>query len=104
MQQSLETLDAEFQSHHHDITDITDNESSLSKEQESLDEHNDITAELVIHIKWLIGMCMASNTTTRKIATRRLAHVQKALSEMSSTIAILTGDSNEVYLPGQFEK
>ena len=33
-----------------------------------------------------------------------IAHVQKALSEISSAIATLTGDSDDMYLLRQFEE
>ena len=52
MQQKLDTLDAEFRSHHHNVVDLTDNEDSLTKEQDILDEHDDIVAELSVTINY----------------------------------------------------
>ena len=49
MQQRLKALDTEFQSHHHSIVDLIDDEGSLSKEQ-GLDEHDDLIADLTVRI------------------------------------------------------
>lgn len=79
MQQRLETLDAVFQSHHHGIVDLTDDEDSLSKEQESSDEHNDLIADFAVSIKHLISTCMASDATACNNAACRLACIRKAV-------------------------
>lgn len=84
--------------------DLTDDEGSLSKEQKGLDEHDDLIADLTVPIKQLISTCTAPPTTPRNITARRLARVQKALSEISSTIAALTSNSDDRHLLRQFEE
>ena len=83
--------------------DLTNKEDSLSKEQESLDDHDDLIVDLAVCIKQLISMCMASDTTPRNVAALRLAHIQKALSEISM-IATLTGETDNEYKLRQFEE
>ena len=70
MQQKLETLDAEFRAHHHNVVDLTDSGDSLAREQGVLDEHDDLVAELAVCIKQLITACSSSDTTPHKIAAR----------------------------------
>ena len=67
MQQKLETQDAEFRAHHHNVVDLTDSEDSLAREQGVLDEHDDLVAEQAVRIKQLITACSSSDTTPHKI-------------------------------------
>ena len=83
MQQKLDALDAEFQGHHHNVVDLTDSEDSLTREQDVLDENDDLVAELSVRIKQLSDVRTSSDATPCKVATRRLAHVRKALSDVS---------------------
>ena len=101
MQQELDALDAEFRDHHHNVIDLTDSEDSLPREQDVLDEHDDLVADLSVRVKQLIDACMSSNTT---VATRRLAHVKKTLSNVSSAIGTLSGDPDDTFLLRQYEE
>ena len=94
MQQKLDALDAEFR-YHHNVIDLTDSEDSLPREQDVLDEHDDVVANLSVRVKQLIDACTSSDTTPRKVATRRLAHVKKTLSNVSSAIGTLSGDPDD---------
>ena len=76
MRQKLDDLDAEFRGHHRNVINLTDSEDSLTREQDALDEHDDLVAELALRIQQLISSCTASDVTARKVATRRLAHVR----------------------------
>ena len=100
MQRKLDSLDVDFRSHHRDIIDLTDDEDSLSKEQEVLDEHDDVIAELSVRISQLIGVCTSSqlSTSPRKIASRKLARIEKTLSDMNLAVAALEGDPDSCLL------
>ena len=50
MQLKLDSLNADFRRHHRDIVDLIDDEDSLCKEQEVLDEHDAVIAELAVRI------------------------------------------------------
>ena len=104
MQQKLDTLDADFRAHHHNIVDLTDSEDSLAREQDVLDEHDDLVAELAGRIKQLITACSSSDTTPHKIAARRLAHVRKTLSDVSTAVGALGEGSDDVHRLHQYQE
>ena len=104
MLQKLDGLGAEFLSHHHGIVDLTEDEDALRREQETLNEQDDLLAELSVRITRLIGRCTAVDATPRKITARKLSHIKKAISHISSAIAALIGDPDDKYLLLQFEE
>ena len=53
MPHKLDALDTEF--HHHNVVDFTDGEDSLAKEQEIVDENDNIVAKLSVRIKQSIN-------------------------------------------------
>ena len=104
MQQKLGTLDMEFRGHHQDIVDLTVSEDSLAREQDVLDEQDDLVAELSVRIKQLIIACSTSDATPRKIATRRLVHVRKTLSDLSTAIGVLGEDADDMHRLSQHKE
>lgn len=97
MTQKLDTLDSEFRTHHHAL--IEEDEETLKEEQSTFDEHNDIVANISVRIQQLIGVCNSSSEApSRKIASRRLSHLQKSLSSVSLTIASLSGIPDDTCL------
>ena len=104
MQQKLDALDAEFRSHHQGIVDLIDSEDSLTGEQNTLDEHDDFIADLSVRVNQLLTACSASDATARRLASRRLAHVGKSLSDVTSVIRTLTGDAGEAHVLRQYEE
>ena len=104
MQQKLDALDEEFRSHHHDIVDLVDSDESLTREQLALVEHDDLVAELAGRIKQLITVRTSSDATPRRVASRRLAHVRKAVSDVFAAVVTLSGDSYDAHLLHQYEK
>ena len=89
MQIKLDALDTEFRNHHHDIVDLVADETALSKEQETLDDHDDIVAELSVRVTHLINMCTFSP---------KLLRIEKALSDVDTAIATLDGESDPCLL------
>ena len=104
MQKNLDSLDTEFRDHHHNIVDLIDGEESLTKEQEILDEHDDLVAELSVRLKQIINFCTFSDATTCKVATRRLAHVKKTLSDISSATDAPERDPTDTHRLHQYEE
>ena len=105
MTQKLDALDAEFRTHHHALIDLIDDEETLEKEQTTLDEHDDFAAELSVRIKRLISACTSSpDAPPRKIASRRLSHLQKNVSAINEAIPTLTGSSDDVCLLHQYQE
>ena len=79
----LDALDSDFRTHHHAFID----EEILQGEQNTLDEHDDLVAQLAVRIQQLITLCTSSlDSSPRKIASRRLSHLQKTLSTIGEAI------------------
>lgn len=74
----LETLDAEFFS----LIDLIDDDETLEKEQETLDQHDDDVTTLAVRIQQLIMVSSATPTNSdhRKVLLRKLQHLEKSLS------------------------
>ena len=104
MTRKLDALDSEFRNHHHNIVDFIDNEEALQREQSTLDEHDDCVAELAARMQQLISVCTSSSDSSpRKIASRRLSRLQKNLSSISTEIATLSGRPDDSCLLLQYE-
>ena len=88
MTRKLDALDSDFRTHHHALIDLIDVEETLQGEQNTLDDHDDLVAELTVRIQQLITLCTSSlDSSPRKIASRRLSHLQKTLSTIGKAIA-----------------
>ena len=99
----LDGLDADFRTHHHALIDLIDDEDTLQQEQATLDQHDDLVAELTARIEQLIRLCSsASDASPRKIASRRHAHLKKTLSSMKE--AISADDDDDPCLLRQYEE
>ena len=85
----------EFRSHHHALIDLIDDEESLAREQELLDSHDDLIAELTVRVK---GVVSASSLSSTKpccmIAVRTLTHIQKSLD----SIHVIIDDDSTYYV------
>ena len=100
----LDALHLEFQTHHHAIVDFIDDEEALQKERSTLDKHDDCVAELAACIQQLINVCTSSSDSSpRKIASRRLSRLQKNLSSISTEIATLSRRPDDSCLLVQYE-
>ena len=54
MSQKLIDLDSEFRTHQHTLIDLIDDEDALAKEQEVLNTHDDLVADLSVCVKQVI--------------------------------------------------
>ena len=105
MSQKLESLDAGFKFHHFAVVDTLDDEGSLAKEQETLDQHDDDIAELAVRIEQLIATSdSASESGARKTASRRLSCMNSNVSAIRSAITELTGDPAETHLLHHYQE
>ena len=105
MSQKLADLDSEFRTHHHAVVDLIDDEDTLAKEQETLDAHDDVVAELSVRIKQVIATSSpSSNESSRRITTRKLGHLQKSLASITSAISDLSADPSDTCLLKQYEE
>ena len=107
MKHKLETLDKDFKTYHYALVDLIDaeDEATLKNEQETLDSHDDEMAVLAVRVQQLITACTSSSDANpRKIASRRLARLQKSLSSVSDAIKALPGESDDAFVLRQHEE
>ena len=105
MSEKLSDLDTEFQTHHHTVVDLVDDEEALAKEQEVLDAHDDLMTELSLLVKQVISASSISlNEASCKIAARKLSHLQKSLNSIASVIGDLSTPPSDACLLKQYEE
>ena len=105
MSQKLCDVDSEFRTHHHAVIDLIDDEETLAKEQELLDTHDDLVSELSVRVKQVIAAASpSSNESSRRIATRKLTHLQKSLASITSAISDPSTAPSDVCLVKQYEE
>ena len=105
MSQKLSDLDAEFQTQHHAVIDLIDDDEALAKEQEILDAHDDLVTELSVRVKQVISASsLSANESSRRIATRKLSHLQKSLNSIASAIGDGSSPPSDMCLLKQYEE
>ena len=94
----LETLNSEYKVHHFALIDLIEDEAVLQREQENLDNHDDIISDLSVHIQRLINSCttVTIGPDICKTSSRRLKHLQKNLSTVCDKIKELSDGSEDV--------
>ena len=81
-------IESKFRTHHHAVVNLIDDEETLAKEQELLDTHDDLVSELSVRVKQVIDAASpSSNESSRRIATRKLTHLQQSLASITSAIS-----------------
>ena len=105
MSQKLADLDSEFRAHHHALIDLMDDDDSLAKEQDVLDSHDDLVAELGVRVKQVIAASSPSTVdSSRRITSRKLAHLQKSLSAILSIVGDKTAAISDTCVLRQYEE
>ena len=105
MLQKLTDLDSEFRSHHHSLVDLIDDEETLAREQDVLDTHDDLIAELTVRVKQIIAtLSPSSSDSSRKIVSRKLTHLQKSLASVVSAISDMSSTTSDTCLLRQYEE
>ena len=59
----LETLDAEFKTHHYSLIDLIDNDATLATEQGTLDPHDDDVTALTVLIWQVLTVSLVTPTS-----------------------------------------
>ena len=106
MSQKIESLDSEFRAHHFALIDVVpdEDEETLLKEQKTLDKHDDDVAELAVRVERLTATCdSASDSGTRKVVSRMIAHLNNNISAVDAAISSLEG-SAELHLVHQYQE
>ena len=73
----LETLNSEYKVHHFPLIDLIEGEAVLQREQEDLDNHNDVVSDLSVCIERLVNSCTTATkgSDIRKTSSHRLKHL-----------------------------
>jgi hypothetical protein len=82
----LETLDAEFKIHHFSVIDLIEDETVLDRQQQYLDDHDDILSDLSIRIRKRISSCATSKSADPDLYKRRLNTLQKNLISVGEKV------------------
>ena len=85
MPEKLSNLDSEFRTHHHTLINLIDDEEELAKEQEMLDAHDDLIAELHVRVRRVIT-APPSKASLYRVMSQMLAHLKKSLASIASTV------------------
>ena len=105
MSQRLKSLDSNFKLHHYAFVDLIDDTEMMLKEQDILDGHDDKMATLSTCIKRLIAVCDSSSEIgPHKIASWRLARLERNLSTVDEGIGSLSVGPDDVCLLRQYEE
>ena len=89
----LETLNSQYKVHHFALIDLIEDEAILQREQENLDNHDDVVSDLSVHIQRLINSCTTATMSPdirKKTSLRRLEHLQKNLLAVRDKIRELS--------------
>ena len=102
----LDTLDAEFKTHHFALIDLIDDDETMGKEQEALDQHDDDVAALAVSLQKLITVssAMPTNSDHRKVLTCKLQHLEKSLTLVSENISSLSSHPEDICRLQQHEE
>ena len=96
--QKLKAIDAEFNSFHREVIDLIDktDTEALENEQEMLDEHEDLVADMSICLKQLCTD--AAPTDLKRISSRKLAHLKQVITAIRDAITALPADHDGMSL------
>ncbi len=100
----LGTLDADFKVYHLHLMDLVeeDDDETLEKEQEILDEHDDLIAD--INIRLCLDVASQSNESDPvKISSRKLSHLERVIGSVRDAITALPTTHGDVSLVEQYE-
>ena len=101
----LETLDVDFKAYHLQLVDLLDEGEGevLEKEQEILDEHDDLVADTNIRLKRLGWIATPLSVDHQKLSSRKLTHLKKVIIATRDAITALSIDHDDVSLIEQYK-
>ena len=100
----LRTLAEEFKVHHYTVIDLIEDEGDLAKEQETLDNFDDDTAQFITRLEKLASKPPSTGPSTSMVAIKHLRHLQRRLSSVSDSIRSLTSEEGNVCILQQHEE
>ena len=88
----LETLNSEYKVHHFPLIDLIEDEAVLQREQEDLDNHDDVVFDVSVCIEKLVNSCTTATKAPdiHKTSSHRLKHLQKNLLAVRDKISELS--------------
>ena len=105
MLKSLESLTAEFRTHHLALIELVDDEDVLRDEQDVIDSHDDIVGDLVTRLNVIISTRSPdARADPQRVVSKRLAHLEKGLNSVCDEIAAMPADSRDDCLIRQREE
>ena len=101
----LKTLDVDFKAYHLQLVDLLEEgeDEVLEREQEILDEHDDLVADMNILLKRLGSIATPSPVDHQKLSLRKLTHLEKGIITTRDAITALSIDHDDVSLIEQYE-
>ena len=103
--QKLTDLDTEFRTHHHALIDMIDDEDTLAREQETLDVHDDLIAELAVRVKQIVTTSSPSpSDSSHRVVAKKLAHLQRSLASVLSVTSAESAVIPDTCLLRQYEE
>ncbi len=105
MLKNIEVLNSDFKTQHLALIDLLDNEGSLEGEQEALDKHDELVTMLIVRIHALTSSPSSGTALDpSKVASRRLSHLRKAISSVTTAIRGMESDPRDKCLVRQREE
>ena len=92
----LQTLDAEFRTHHFSIVDLIDDDTTLDTEQGALDDHDDNISQGVRIHKLISTATTSPKTDPKSVSSKRLAILQEKLNSVAESIRAAIDDVDSI--------
>ena len=109
LRKKLETLDAEFKTHHLAVIDAIEDDETAATEQDELDRHDDNVASLQVRLETLLATPALAAVSTpspdgRVISERRLDQLDARLSLVNTAISTLTSAPKDLHLVDLYQE
>ena len=104
---TLNLLDAKFKEHHFSIIGIIDEKdaTSLAKEQEVLDAHDEELSILLLRAQQLVHKCSsASDMGSRQIISRNLTDLKSRINKTQAAFSTLSKKPEETHLYHHYQE
>ena len=102
----LETLNSQLKNYHFQLIDLLDDEDedSLQKEQDILDKHDDIVAELNMRIERLYSKATPAVTNDHRLLFCKLSYLEESTFNLHNAVTSLHEDVDDISLLQQYHE